>query len=103
MRREPFPGESLSAQPLLSVSFLPPSPRRPPLAELHLGGGGGPCPYSSTRQVQPAGAEHGASELALSAYTLALITSIHMALFKNLGTVLGQIKFTRHSRVAPCL
>lgn len=60
-------------------------------------------PYSSNRQVQPARAEHGASELALSAYTLALITSIHMALFKNLGTVLGQIKFTRHSRVAPCL
>lgn len=60
-------------------------------------------PYSSNRQVQPARAELGASELALSAYTLALITSIHMALFKNLGTVLGQIKFTRHSWVAPCL
>lgn len=53
--------------------------------------------------MQPARAEHGAPEFALSAYTLALITSIHMALFKNLGTVLGQIKFTRHSRVAPCL
>lgn len=44
---------------LCSASFLPPSPRGPPLAELHLGGGG-PCPYSSNRQVQPAGAEHGA-------------------------------------------
>lgn len=51
-------------------SFLPPSPHGPPLAELHLGvrghggGGGGvcgpACPYSSNRQVQRAGAEHGA-------------------------------------------
>ena len=63
-------------------------------------GDGVGCLYSSDRQVQP-GTEP--SVLALSAYTLVLITPIHMALLKNLGTDLGQIKFTRHSRVAPCL
>lgn len=99
MQRESFPGESFStsAQRLSYLLLLV-----GPLWLHSTLGGGWPCPYSSNRQVQPELSTE-PSKLTLSAYTLALITSIHMALLKNLGTVLGQIKFTRHSRVAPCL
>lgn len=92
---------------LCSTSFLPPSPRGPPLAELHLGGWWcwewWSAPIARTDRCSRPEPSTEPPELSLSAYTLALITVIHMVPLKNLGTLLGQIKFTRHSRVAPCL
>lgn len=103
MQREPFPGDSLSARPLLSVVFLTSFSSRAPLGWTPPRGGCGPAPIARIDRCSRPELSTEPSELSLSAYTLALITSIHMALSKNLGTVLGQIKFTRHSWVAPCL
>lgn len=101
MQREPFPGESLSAQPPLS-GFLTSTFSRAPFGWTPPWRGGS-APIALINRCSRPEPSTGPSELALSAYTLALIMSIHMALLKNLGTSLGQIKFTRHSQVAPCL
>ena len=91
---------SASAQLLLVLTF---SSRSPPWLSSSLKGPPPPGPRSpwggwTGADVHGRARRH--SELTLSINTLGPISAIHMVHFKSVCTVLGQIKFTRHSSVA---